>query len=104
MTSVEAITKHPAVSRIYAHGPKIESLTDNPALQIICRLRRTLRNSKQAKRNVREDIRASGCTTANTLFPAERQIMRLLERAYERQDLLPPDLARHIAAALGISH
>ena len=100
MTNVEAIVKHPAVSRIYSNGPRIELLTDNVALQALCRLRRMRRDSKRAIQNAREDVALAGWTDSAASMPRRERELMQLRIANANASLLPADLAAMIAAEL----
>jgi predicted PP-loop superfamily ATPase len=100
MNNVEQIVKHPAVSRVYANGPRIEVLTDNIALQALCRLRRMRRDSKRAIQNAREDVAASGGTDSAASMPHRERELAQLRIANANASLLPADLAAMVAAAL----
>ncbi len=90
---IEAIVKHPEVSRVYANGAQIESLTDNYALQQLCRLRRARRTSKQAIQNAREDVRAVGCTDSPARMPSDKYQAKLIALAADHQYMLDESLA-----------
>lgn len=100
MTSVEQIVKHPAVSRIYSNSCKIDILTDNIALQALCRLRRMRREAKRAIQNAREDVAASGLTNSPARMPRRELEFAQLRIAHENAALLPADLAAMVAAEL----
>ena len=98
MTNVEAIVKHSAVSRVYANGPRIELLTDNLALQALCRLRRMRRDSKRAIQNAREDVAVAGWTDSAASMPRRERELVQLRIAHTNAALLPADLAAMVAA------
>ena len=99
MKNVEAIVKHPAVSRIYSNSCKIELLTDNVALQALCRLRRMRRDAKRAIQNAREDVAVAGWTdSAAASMPRRERELLQLRIAHENATLLPADLAAMVAA------
>lgn len=98
MKNVEAIVKHPAVSRVYSNATKIEHLTDNVALQALCRLRRMRRDAKRAIQNAREDIAVAGWTDSPASMPRRERELFLLRIAHENANLLPSDLAALVAA------
>lgn len=101
MNLVEQIVKHPAVSRVYANGPKIELLTDNIALQALCRLRRMRGNAKRAIQNAREDVMATGYTTSVAAMPRQSLERECLLTAYGRRTVdLPADLAELVQTAV----
>ena len=100
VNNVEQIVKHPAVSCVYANGPRIEVLTDNIALQALCRLRRMRRDSKRAIQNARENVAASGWTDSAASMPHRERELAQLHIANANASLLPADLAAMVAAAL----
>jgi len=97
MTNVEAIVKHFAVSRVYSNGPRIELLTDNVALQALCRLRRMRRDSKRAIQNAREDVSIVGFTDSPASMPRHEREFAQLRIAHAHAQLLPSDLAAMVA-------
>ena len=90
--TIEQIVKHPAVSRVYSNSAKIDSLTDNVALQALCRLRRMRREAKGAIQNAREDVASSGFSDSPARMPAASREMECLTLAWNNSALLPPDL------------
>lgn len=97
MTNVEAIVKHPAVSRVYANSPKIELLTANIALQALCRLRRMRRVAKASTR--RSEARMQHIYTGpNPYMPTCEEQLTQLRIAHANAVLLPTDLAAMVAA------
>ena len=83
---VRAIVEHPAVKGIYREDCEIEQLTDNLALQALCRLRRVRRWTSH---------------TAMTRRERERELEQL-HIAHVNATLLPPDLAALVAAELNL--
>ena len=100
MQAVEQIVKHPAVSSVYSNGPRIEQLTDNVALQALCRLRRMRRDSKRAIQNAREDLALAGWTDSAASMPRRECELAQLRIANANASLLPADLAAMVAAAV----
>ena len=100
MTNVEAIVKHSAVSHVYSNGPRIELLTDNLALQALCRLRRMRRDSKRAIQNAREDVAVAGFTDSPASMPRRERELAQLRIAHANASLLPADLASMIVDEL----
>ena len=101
-TLIEAITKHPQVSRVYANAPKIELLTDDLGLQALCRLRRTRRNAKQCIQNFRDE-QAHGVTYEQgglARAPKVPHRLDLLLTAWEHRDNFEASLIEAVAAAL----
>lgn len=99
---IEAITKHPQVSRVYANGPKIELLTEHKGLQALCRLRRQRRNAKQGIQNFRDE-QAYGVSYEQgglARAPKVPHGFHLLQLAYENREGLEPDLVAAIEAVL----
>ena len=99
---IEQIVKHPAVSRAYANGPKIEALTDLESLQALCRLRRASRAAKQAIQNAREDVVVSGGTDSPARMPGDQRQARLIGLARDNAYQLPDDLAEMVVRAAQI--
>ena len=98
MTNVETIVKHSAVSRVYSNGPRIELLTDNVALQALCRLRRMRRDSKRAIQNAREDVAVAGITDSPASMPRRERELVQLKIAHANASFLPADLAEMVHA------
>jgi hypothetical protein len=95
---IEQIVKHPDVSAVYANGPKIEKLTDNYALQQLCRLRRARRTSKQAIQNGREDVDVSGTSDSPSRMPSEAYQAKLITLAADHQHMLNEELAAMVVS------
>lgn len=100
MTNIEKIVKHPAVSRVYSNGGAIESLTDNVALQALCRLRRMRRESKQALQNAREDVAVAGVTDSPARMPKAARELQCLTVAWNNCAILPADLRNLLLAEM----
>lgn len=100
MNTVEQIVKHPAVSNIYSNSCKIELLTDNVALQALCRLRRMRREAKRAIQNARVDVAVAGWTDSPARMPRRERELVQLRIAHENASLLPADLAAMVAAEI----
>lgn len=98
-TIIEEIVKHPDVSAVYANGPKIEALTENFALQQLCRLRRARRTTKQAIQNAPQDVVASGGSNAPARMPSDKYQTRLIALAADHQHMLDEELAKSVCLA-----
>ena len=93
---IESIVKHHEVSAVYSNGAKIETLTDNYALQQICRLRRARRASKQAIQNAREDVRVDGYSDSPARMPSDEYQAKLIALAADHQYMLDAELAEMV--------
>ena len=91
--TIEQIIKHPAVSRVYSNSEKIESLTDNVALQALCRLRRMRREAKAAIQNARADVASVGFSDSPARMPAMSREAKYLTLAWNNCAMLPIDLS-----------
>ncbi len=100
MNNIEQIVKHPAVSRVYANGAKIETLTADPGLQALCRLRRMRTQAKRAIANAREDVAATGNTDSPARMPQNGRVAELLRIARSNAAGLPADLVCLLQAAI----
>lgn len=90
--TIEQIVKHPAVSRVYSNSAKIDSLTDNVALQALCRLRRMRREAKRAIQNAREDVAISGFSDSPARMPKADRETECLTIAWNNCATLPEDM------------
>ena len=104
MTNIESIVKHPAVSNVYANGPRIEDLTNNVALQALCRLRRMRRDSKRGIQNAREDVSVAGWTDSAASMPRKERQLEQIRIANSNASFLPADLATIVATDLKNLH
>lgn len=99
---IDEIVKHPSVSAVYANGPKIETLTENYAIQQLCRLRRARRTSKQAIQNAREDVAASGRSDSPARMPGDAYQAKMIALAADHQHMLDSDLAEQVCLVHGL--
>lgn len=92
MDTIEQIVKHPAVSRVYANGAKIETLTADSGLQALCRLRRMRGEAKRAIANALEEFAAMGRTDSPARMPLHARELEQLRIARSNAAALPSDL------------